>query len=121
MKKILIIDDNRELTDAVMADLTERGFAVEVASDGEPGFEKACLYKPDAILLDIMMPGWNGITTANRLQRNPDTADIPIIFLTGIGEDSNTVKFLEKWNYYILSKPFRMDQLLAILSNDLGM
>ena len=120
-KKILIIDDDREVTNVILAQLVARGFHVELANDGKSGFEKARKFQPDVILLDIMMPGWSGLETANDLKTNPGTSDIPIIFITGMPGESPTLKSLTTGNHYVLIKPFMADQLLSILSNNLGM
>ena len=120
-RKILIIDDEQEIVKILTHRLTAHGFDTVSASDGESGFDKACRYFPDVILMDITMPGWSGIETANRLRGNPGTAGIPIIFLTGLSEGSISRQYLEKGNFYILLKPFDVSELLRILSTDLGM
>jgi two-component system, sensor histidine kinase and response regulator len=120
-KKILIIDDEPSIVEMLIGQLTAHGFDTESASDGESGYIKAGKYLPDAILMDVVMPGWNGLYTANRLQNEPATAKTPIIFLTGLSEDSVPIKYLEQRKYFVLMKPFKIEELLAILSNDLGM
>jgi DNA-binding response OmpR family regulator len=120
-KKILIIDDEQEILKVLIARLTVHGFEAVSANDGESGFEKARKFLPDVILLDVVMPGWSGLETANKLKSNPGTADTPIIFLTGLGDDSMTRKYLEYGNCRVLLKPFNMNELLAILARDFGM
>ena len=120
-KKILIIDDERAIVKVLVSRLTMHGFEVDSAGDGESGFEKTRKFTPDVILMDISMPGWNGIETAKRLKDNPGTADIPIIFLTALSEESISRKYLENSKYYVLLKPFKVEELLTILSDDLGM
>ncbi len=120
-KKILIIDDERAIVKVLVSRLTMHGFEVDSASDGESGFEKTRKFVPDVILMDISMPGWNGIETAKRLKDNPGTADIPIIFLTALSEESISRKYLENGKHYVLLKPFKVEELLTILSDDLGM
>lgn len=120
-KKILIIDDEPDTIKVLTDRLTVHGFDTISADDGESGYERARKYLPDVILLDVMMPGWSGIETANRLKANPGTADIPIVFLTGLSEESISRQYLEKGNYYVLLKPFDVKELLSILSNDLEM
>jgi DNA-binding response OmpR family regulator len=120
-RKILIIDDEPDFVKVMVTRLTTHGFDVISASDGETGFEKARKYLPDIILLDVKMPGWSGIETANRLKDNHGTALIPVIFLTGMGLESITTSYLKKNNFHVLAKPFRAEDLLAILTNDFGM
>lgn len=120
-KKILIIDDERAIVKVLISRLSLHGFEVDFATDGESGFEKTRKFVPDVILMDITMPGWSGIETANRLKDNPGTADIPIIFLTALGEESLSRKYLERGNYHVLLKPFKVDELLTILAEDFDM
>jgi DNA-binding response OmpR family regulator len=116
--KILIIDDEPDVVDVLTERLRLQGFDVEYATDGKTGFEKARDFLPDVILMDVIMPGWSGFETANQLKSNPGTAHMPIIFLTGLGEDSLSRKHLEKYRHHVLLKPFRIEQLLALLEND---
>jgi len=120
-KRILIIDDESDVVNVLMTRLTVHGFEVESASDGESGFEKARKFLPDIILLDVIMPGWSGFEAASRLKTNPGTADIPIIFLTGLGDESLSRRHLEKSDHHVLLKPFRVEELLKILADDFGM
>lgn len=120
-KKILIIEDERAIVKVLVSRLTMHGFEVDSASDGESGFEKTRKFVPDVILMDITMPGWSGIETANRLKENPGTADIPIIFLTALSEESISRKHLENGKYHVLLKPFKVEELLAILTEHYGM
>jgi len=120
-RRILVIDDEPDVVNVLMTRLTVHGFEVEAAGDGESGFEKARKFLPDIILLDVIMPGWSGFETANRLKTNLGTADIPIIFLTGLGDESLSRRHLEKGVHHVLLKPFRVEELLTILANDFGM
>jgi DNA-binding response OmpR family regulator len=120
-KKILIIDDEQAIVKMLIDRLNVHGFDTISASDGETGFDKACRYFPDIILLDVMMPGWSGFETANRLSQDSSTANIPIIFLTGLSSESISRKYLEKGKYHVLLKPFKVEELLDILSKDFGM
>ena len=119
-KKILIVDDDPGIVKMLIGQLTARGFEAESASDGEPGYIKAGKILPDVILMDVVMPGWNGLYTANRLQSEPSTAKIPIIFMTGLSDDNVSKKYLEQRKYFVLLKPFKVEELLSILSKDLG-
>lgn len=120
-KKILMIDDDKEVSEVIVKRLWMHGFEAISASDGQSGFEKACKYLPDVILMDIAMPGMNGIQTANKIKANPGTADIPIIFLTGLIEDSISRQYLENGKCSVLLKPFKVEELLNLLSSDHGM
>jgi CheY-like chemotaxis protein len=80
--RILIIDDEDDIREvAAMSLETVAGWEVMVANSGAQGLTRAATYKPDAILLDVMMPGMDGPTTFRELRKNPVTAKIPVLFL----------------------------------------
>src|ERR1700740_1606299 len=82
-QRILIIDDEDDIREvAAMSLETVAGWEVMVANSGAQGLTRAAMYKPDAILLDVMMPGMDGPTTFRELRKNPATAKIPVLFLT---------------------------------------
>jgi DNA-binding response OmpR family regulator len=119
-KKILVIDDEPEIVSLLAIELASHGYEVESANDGMTGFEKARKLVPDIILLDVMMPGWSGFDTANELNTHPQTYDIPIIFMTAMGENSTAGHYLGKSHFSYLFKPFRFNELLTILTNVYG-
>ena len=89
---ILVIDDNPESVLLVQAALQEKGYFVSGATTGEKAIETICLFQPDLILLDILMPGLDGFETCRRLRENESTRDIPIIFLSGLTETFDKVR-----------------------------
>jgi two-component system alkaline phosphatase synthesis response regulator PhoP len=91
-RKVLVIDDEPDLVEMIRMAL-ERKFEVTSAFDGKEGLAKARAEKPDAIVLDIMMPEKDGFTTCRELKANPDTACIPILILTGVGEHFGRTKY----------------------------
>lgn len=119
-KKILVIDDEPEIVNLLVLGLTSYGYEVETANDGMTGCEKARKLLPDIILLDVMMPGWSGFDTANKLNTYTETYDIPIIFITGMSEDSSAGQYLGKSRFSYLFKPFQINELLTILTNVYG-
>jgi DNA-binding response OmpR family regulator len=119
-KKILVIDDEPEIANLLVLELTSYGYEVDTANDGMTGCEKARKLLPDIILLDVMMPGWSGIDTANKLNAYPETYDIPIVFITAMGEDSAAGQYLGKSRFSYLFKPFLINELLPILKNVYG-
>ena len=80
--KILIIDDNADFLEIFSTKLTQAGFQVATAKDGEDGIRQAKLINPDIILLDIEMPGIDGMETLSRFRADPMTSAMRIIFLT---------------------------------------
>lgn len=115
-KKILIIDDEDDIREVAALSLeTVAGWEVIVASNGAAGVERAKLDRPDAILLDVMMPGMDGPTTFRELQKSPVTASIPVILLTAKVQSADQRRFADLGVRAVLTKPF--DPLL--LSNQI--
>lgn len=84
--KILIIDDDKDFKEILSAKLGAAGFEIEEAADGQSGMDKARIFHPHVILLDIKMPGMNGIETLAKMKSDPDLKDLVVIFLTSMGE-----------------------------------
>jgi CheY-like chemotaxis protein len=88
MKKILLVEDDLTLLRMYQRILTIDGYGIETATDGVAGYEKARIFKPDLILLDVMMPKMNGLQTLEKLKQDPDTKKIPVFVLTNVSSDS---------------------------------
>ena len=114
-KKVLVIDDQLEIRELV--DITLRGteFDVLKASGGKEGILIAKQQKPDLILLDIMMPKFDGYVTCKVLKRNPDTRDIPVIFLTAKKSKEDIQTALKAGGSDYIAKPFSPSDLLTRL------
>ncbi len=84
MPRILIIDDDADIVEAMRVVLEKRGYQVIIAVDGNEGLDKARAEKPDAIILDVMMPGLDGFEVARELKGDPQTKHISILMLTAI-------------------------------------
>lgn len=106
-KRILIIDDETAIQAVVGLSLKmEAGWEVIAASSGAAGIERAIAARPDAILLDVMMPDLDGIATFERLQINPNTQAIPVIFLTAKARSSNPLPPIAENAAGAIAKPF---------------
>jgi CRP-like cAMP-binding protein len=117
MKKILLIEDNIEIRENTSEILELYGFEVITAENGKVGIELAATKKPDLIICDIMMPVLDGYGVLHLLSRNPDTADIPFIFLTAKADRSDLRKGMEMGADDYITKPFDdVDLLNAIES-----
>ncbi|MBP1761183.1 MAG: DNA-binding response regulator [Firmicutes bacterium] len=110
MTSVLIIEDEAEIISFLKPELTYEGYEVEAASDGREGFEKIQNEKFDIVLLDIMLPGLNGIEICRRVRK---FSDIPIIMLTARDQIMDRVTGLDTGANDYLTKPFAIEELLA--------
>jgi two-component system, OmpR family, copper resistance phosphate regulon response regulator CusR len=111
MKKILLVEDESSVISFVKKGLEEQGYEVSVALDGNQGLELALSYEYDMIILDIMLPGKNGLDVCREI-RKKSTA-IPILMLTALGTAENVVLGLETGADDYLIKPFKFIELTA--------
>jgi CheY-like chemotaxis protein len=119
--RILIIDDEDDIREvAAMSLETVAGWEVMVANSGAQGLTRAATYKPDAILLDVMMPGMDGPTTFRELRKNPATAKIPVLFLTAKVQATDRRRFADLGIHAVLVKPFDPLTLSSQIANALG-
>ena len=97
--KILIIDDNDDFLEIFSTKLTQAGFQVTTAKDGEDGIRQAKLINPDLILLDIEMPGIDGMETLSRFRADPMTSEMRIVFLTNyeaMRKEIGAIEYIKK-------------------------
>lgn len=112
-KKILVVDDERDLVDLISMNLQRHGYEVITAHDGKIGLELARKQVPDLILLDLMMPGLTGQEVATRLKGDSQTVAIPILMLTARGEETDIIVGLSLGADDYVTKPFSMKVLMA--------
>jgi diguanylate cyclase (GGDEF)-like protein len=110
---ILIVDDNPTNLSVLSQALKEAGYKTRVAMDGESAIEQAQEDRPELILLDIQMPGIDGFETCAQLKANPDTRDIPVIFITASADIENKIKGLSVGAVDYITKPFQFEEVLA--------
>ncbi|MBW4599639.1 MAG: response regulator [Calothrix sp. FI2-JRJ7] len=110
---ILIVDDNPANLEMLLEFLSNAGFTVLVAEDGESAITGAEYAPPDMILLDILMPVMDGFETCQRLKANPLTQDIPIIFMTALTETVDKLKGLSLGAVDYVTKPLQHEEVLA--------
>jgi two-component system alkaline phosphatase synthesis response regulator PhoP len=111
MKKILIIEDEKNMIEGLRFNLEARDYNVIVAFDGETGLRKATEEQPDLVLLDLMLPGINGYEVCKELKDNK--SDIPIIMLTAKSQESDIVTGLDLGADDYITKPFSILELMA--------
>jgi len=109
---ILSIDDDPEILSLIERFLTTSGYRVMTADSGPTGLEAIGKVKPNLILLDIRMPGMDGYAVCSRLQENSETAYIPVIFVTALGEDQDKARAFSVGAVDYLVKPIQRDILL---------
>lgn len=110
---ILVVDDNPNNLAVISEVLTEAGFEVTVAIDGNSAIEQVTDNPPDLILLDMMMPGINGFETCQRLKANPSTNEIPIIFTTALADTADKIRGFNLGAVDYITKPFQQEEMLA--------
>ncbi|MGZ5008887.1 MAG: response regulator [Methylobacter sp.] len=109
----MIIDDTPGNLALLSDTLSEAGYRVLVATDGLSALEQIIYLKPDIILLDIMMPGIDGFETCKRLKSSPETADIPVLFMTALSELDNLLRGFDEGAVDYIVKPIRPPEVLA--------
>ncbi len=110
MTKILVVDDEPSITNLVSAYLKPEGFEVFTASDGNAGLKAARAFKPDLIILDVMLPGMDGIELLSRLRRE---SDVYVIMLTARTEETDKIVGLSVGADDYVTKPFSPRELVA--------
>lgn len=116
---ILIVDDTPTNLRMLCDFLTNSGFEVLVATDGESALEQTVYAQPNLILLDVLMPGIDGFETCRRLKANPSTKDIPVIFMTALGETVDKVRGFQVGAVDYVTKPIQPEEVLARITNHL--
>jgi DNA-binding response OmpR family regulator len=111
-KKILIVDDERDIVKALTIRLQHNGYDVVTAFDGAQGIFMAHKEKPDLIILDIRMPAGDGFSVAEKLKQSGQTDRIPIIFLTGSPERNAEGRAMELGARFYIKKPYDPEELL---------
>jgi len=107
---ILVVDDEPEIRRAVLGGLRAQGYEVRAAGDGEEALRLASLAAPDLVILDLMMPGMDGLEVCRRLRA---WSDVPILVLSARAQERQKVQALDEGADDYLTKPFGMDELTA--------
>jgi two-component system phosphate regulon response regulator PhoB len=105
-EKILVVDDEEDILELVSYNLTRDGYNVICASTGEEGLNTAKSKLPDLVILDLMLPGMDGLDVARGLKNDKNTKDIPIVMLSAKGEEADIVTGLELGADDYIPKPF---------------
>lgn len=123
-KKILLVDDDPDFVEITKSMLEAKGFEVEAAYNGKEGLERVPKFKPDLIVLDVMMPVMNGRQACQKLKADPNTQNIPVILLTAVGEHVTTTTYshrdvLESNADDYIAKPVRPEVLVERIERNI--
>ncbi|HEX9696631.1 MAG TPA: response regulator [Actinomycetota bacterium] len=119
-KKVLVVDDDRVIQQLLVVNLELEGYDVDTASDGEQALEKIASVDPDIVLLDIMMPKYDGWEVCRRAKADPATAHIPIIFLSARAQDLDVRRGYEIGVAAYMTKPFDPLELMDVVKRVLA-
>ena len=119
--KILIVDDVMSNVLLLKVLLTNEKFAIATESNGRQALEQVEKENPDLVLLDVMMPDMSGFEVAQHLKSNPNTADIPIIFLTALNSTADIVKGFQGGANDFISKPFNKEELIIRVTHQISL
>ena len=111
--RVLVVEDDPHICELVLLHLGLEGLATDSAVDGPAGLQKARSERFDLIVLDVMLPGLDGITVCRAIRREPNLKDMPILMLTARREESDKVNGLESGADDYLTKPFGMREFIA--------
>jgi len=114
-KHILVVEDEEDIRELLRHNLAKDGYTVSVAATGEEGLRRARAETPDAVLLDLMLPGVDGLEVCRALKRDKKTEKIPIVMVTAKGEEADIVAGLELGADDYITKPFSPKVLVARL------
>jgi DNA-binding response OmpR family regulator len=112
-RKILVVEDNADQLELIRSVLEKAGFAIGTAANGTDALVKTRSISPDLIVLDLMLPGLNGFDICETLRKDPLTASVPIVMLTGLCSQFGRLAGLESGANDFLTKPFKVEELVS--------
>jgi len=112
-ERILIVDDEEDILELLRYILTREGYTVKLATTGEEAVKLSAQEKPDLIIMDIILPGMDGLQATRAIKKSPDTSGVPVLMLSAKSEDADIVIGLELGADDYVTKPFSPAVLLA--------
>ncbi|MBD3293168.1 MAG: response regulator [Armatimonadia bacterium] len=119
-RKLLLVDDERDLVFYTKLFLEEKGYEVTEAYDGQQALDILEDFRPDLVLLDVTMPRLTGWDVLKQMQENPKTADIPVLMLTARSEDADKARGWELGVTWYQTKPFELDEIAMVIERILA-
>jgi DNA-binding response OmpR family regulator len=114
--RILLVDDEPNILLAIEFLLKKEGYIIQKAFDGQQALDAVVSFRPDIVVLDVMMPEFDGFEVARRIRNMPDIEDVRIIFLTAKGtETDKTTGYVSGGEVYLI-KPFDNDELVSVIN-----
>jgi DNA-binding response OmpR family regulator len=112
MTEILVVDDDHDVAQSIELALRRRAFRVTLAHSGVEALKTLRRYQPDLVILDVLMPGMSGFDVCRRLRADPNTAHLPIVFLTARGQEQDRIEGLRAGADDYVGKPFNLEELI---------
>ena len=119
-RRILVVDDDPRLLHIVEMYLGIEGNEVRTASKGEEGLREVDAQRPDLIILDIMMPGMDGLEACRRIRGNPATAEIPVLMFSALSGDDDVERARLAGANHLITKPFNLVGLGSVVRSFFG-
>lgn len=119
-KKILLVEDEKNIVLGVTICLKSAGLHVDVAEDGSVALQKIAADKPDLVLLDLVLPKLNGLDALKSMKENEETKDIPVIVLSARAQEEDIRRAMDLGAADYMAKPFRPEELLEVIKKTLN-
>jgi len=116
-RRILVVDDDPRLLHIVQMYLSIEEFDVITAPNGEEGLRQVEASKPDLVILDIMMPGMDGIEMCRRIRTNPETSTIPVLMFSALSGDEDVERARHAGANHLITKPFNLVGLGSVVKS----
>ena len=118
--RVLVVEDEEDIVEMISYNLQKEGYRTLAAFNGEEAINKANKERPDLIILDLMLPGIDGLEVCKLLRQQKRTAQTPIIMLTAKSQDSDRITGIETGADGYLTKPFDLKTLISMIKNHIG-
>ena len=115
--RILVVEDDRAVRASLDRALRLEGYDVKTASNGEEGLREVDAHKPDLVILDIMMPGMDGVEACRRIRTNPQTAHIPVLMFSALSGDDDVERARLAGANHLITKPFNLVGLGSVVKS----